>query len=154
MVNRNHWFHMVFCHFIKYLIIKLQAFLIGRLVIPVRENTAPGNGQTETLKSHFCKQSNVFFIMVIKIYCYMAGIIGIRMHILVNLSLNPVTRPHLYIIDRKASSSFCISALILVCRCCAAPQKIFAHFHSNPSLFSLLSGIRNRVPETKNLAIH
>ena len=62
------------------------------------------------------------------------------MDAVVDLSLHAVTGPHLHVIDGKSSSAFLISSFVLVGRCGAAPEEIFAHFHI---LVLLISNFRD-----------
>ena len=62
-------------HFIKHFIVERKTRLIWLSVISVLEDSCPGNGEPQYLETHFCKQGNVFFVVVIEISGHMAGIV-------------------------------------------------------------------------------
>ena len=63
----DHRFNAVFEQFIKYIIIKLQPFLIRLFIVAVWKDSGPSDGCPETFHSHFRKEGNVLFIVMIKI---------------------------------------------------------------------------------------
>ena len=109
-----------------HVVIKLQTCLVRLCLIAIWKDPAPRDGKAEALEAHLREQGNVLFVMVVKINRLMAGIVGVRMNVVVNLPLHTMSGPHLHIIDGQAPSPFLEAALILICRGSAAPQKILS----------------------------
>ena len=87
----DHRLHAVLMHFIKQSVIECKAGFIGFTLIPVREDSSPGDGCAETVESHACHQFQIFGIAVIEIYSLMGKIfeIGIKRHFIFAAFLIP-----------------------------------------------------------------
>ena len=88
--QRNDRLNVVFEHFIKEVIIELQAFFIGLQFISVGENSRPGNARAEALKAHFRQHGQIFFIMMIKINGFVIGVVFARQYAIRDFAWNAV----------------------------------------------------------------
>ncbi|MMZ65362.1 hypothetical protein D1872_277630 [compost metagenome] len=55
MSESNDWLNTMFMQLVEQIIVELQTCFIGSSVFSCWKNTSPGNGNTQRLKSHFCK---------------------------------------------------------------------------------------------------
>ena len=73
------WLNAIFSALIKQIIVEFKSCLVRCLLISLRENPAPCDGNTENLKAHLSKQLDIFFIMMVKINSYQLHIIFCRL---------------------------------------------------------------------------
>ena len=74
VAERNEGLDPVLMALVKDPVIESEPLLAGFFVIAVGKDPPPVDGQAETRPAHLCKQSDVFFIAVIKIHSLMARI--------------------------------------------------------------------------------
>ena len=67
MRNSYQWLNAVLFTAVKYPVIKLKALLVRLCFLACWEDTGPVDGSTEAFESHFCKEGNVFLVVMIKI---------------------------------------------------------------------------------------
>ena len=151
MQDRDQRLDAVRQHLVKHLVVECKPCLIRLCIIPVWKNACPGNGKTQNFESHFCKQCNVFLVVMIKISRHMARIViallqdALRARRdalpLSNRSFSPIREAikdlarlalvsiRDQICNSKPFSIFCIAALILVGCGGAAPKKVLWKCH-------------------------
>ena len=67
MGNRHQWLDAVFGQFIEDVIVKGQARFVWFQFISIRKNPRPSDRHPEHPEAHFCEQSDIFLVAVIKI---------------------------------------------------------------------------------------
>ena len=124
--NGDQGLDAVFCKLVEDIIIELQARLIGLLFHSGRENARPVDGHAKDLEAHLGRQSDVLFVVMIKIGRLAAGIQG------------PFFKHRCHALGRSVAAVGAVirygSALavhipgtfVLICGGRAAPQKIFS----------------------------
>ena len=125
----------VFFALVKHLVIESESGLIGLLIVPVREDPAPVDGQPETLEAHLREQRDVLLVVMIEVDRFVAGIKGRR------ICLGQKSPGRIYISakehvrDAQSFAILQIGPLTLVGRHRASPQKILrkSHILSPPS---------------------
>ncbi|MNE61871.1 hypothetical protein D3C80_1571150 [compost metagenome] len=111
-------------HFIKQPIVKRQPGLVGGFLIALRENARPGNGGAQALEAHLREQRDILRVTVVKV----------DRHVLdAAVAINPWRHRaenalRLQIGSRQPFTVGLISPFHLICRNCAAPQKMVWKF--------------------------
>ena len=143
--------------FVKHVLIKLQAGLVGLLIEAVGVNTAPGNAQAVALKAHLREQGDVLLVVMVKINGLMAGIL-ISLLALQHSSGAVHHRPALraggdQVHIGQTSAVHVVSALALIGGRRAAPQKVFRKTsHMKPPVNIKFKGCR--LPEPASCFHH
>ena len=113
--------------FLKEVFVKFQASFIGLQLIPLRENPAPSNGQTISLKAHLAKEGNVLLEAMVHVNSFL-GRVEIALLKVKHLFLTCddgqtvlTNRHHIYI--GQPTAIRIISSLTLVGSCRSTPQK-------------------------------
>ena len=112
-------------HFIDYIFVEFQSFLVGRVLFAGRENPGPGKGKAAAFKAHFRHQGDIFFPAVIHIDGFPCGEIGILRKLpVIHMALHhcqAVFAPWDHIHRSRPFPSFHISAFTLIGSRSAAP---------------------------------
>ena len=67
MADGNQGFYPIFSQLQENILIELQALFVWFCLISIRKNAGPADRHSEYFKSHFAHQTNILFIMMIKI---------------------------------------------------------------------------------------
>ena len=114
---------------IKYLIVECQPRLIGLLIVAVRKDPSPVDGQPEAGKAHLREQRDILFIAMVKVNRLMAGIKCRR----IRLGKKSSGRVHItteqHVRDAESLAVLQIGSLALIGRYGASPQKILGKSH-------------------------
>ena len=143
MWDCNQWFYPISSTFSKHFFVKGKPLFIRLFFVSIGKYPRPADRHTKYRKSHFCKQPDIFFPVMIKIRSFVVRVKfpfqrGRRSHppFLAHAS------PGQYIRDRRASAVFVPSSFVLVRRRRAAPEKSIRKpcdffpcdfFHNQPS---------------------
>ena len=122
-------FDIVFAHFVKHFVVKFQTLFIRFGIVTVRENSRPCNRSAETFETHFGKQSDVLFEVMIKINRFMIRIIFSLDDSVGNFAGNSVGSGSHNVGNAHAFAAFLPTAFKLMSGNRAAPQEIFRKRH-------------------------
>ena len=150
VMDRDQRLHSMFFQFVKNAIVEAESCFIGFQFIASREDPAPADGEPINIHAHACQQCNIFFVTVVMVNRFVAGIVtifvqtgfcavreGIRCKKaagefakLTIRRFERVAAGMLYrtvgfkVMSGQAASVLLIGTLKLKIRSCTAPQKV------------------------------
>ncbi len=129
MVQRDHRLYPIFMAFLKNRLIESKPLFIGFLFLPLREYPGPAYAHPVTLKPHFTKQTDILFIIMIKVYRFMAWVKSAFINFAPKQAWLIYAAPRNHILNRQPFPPVQISSFALVSRRRASPQKILWKYH-------------------------
>ena len=123
VAERDDRLNAVLEHAVEHVVIELQAGFVGLELVALGEDAAPANGGAEALEAHLGKERDVVAIRVVEVDALVVGIILARHDAVGNDARNTIRTARHDVGDREAPSVQVVSALQLMRRYRAAPQK-------------------------------
>ena len=77
MMDSDERSHVVLLKLGENVVVELEACFVGGIFVSSGENPAPPDGEPVDVAAHFCHEGNIFFVVVVEIDCFVAGIISV-----------------------------------------------------------------------------
>lgn len=126
----DHRLDAVFQQLVEQIVVKLQAGLVWRCFVAVREDARPGDRGAEAFEAHLGEQRHVLFVAAVEVHRFMVGVTVAVEHAVGHHAIDAVRTAGQHVGDAWAFAAPIPTAFNLVRGDRASPQKIFRQlFH-------------------------